>query len=141
MKALRPYLLLIAAISFGLGISLPLIELKKLYVFSERPSLIGVTIGLWTAKDYALAAVVALFSIILPIVKLSVSFQTVFAGRKPKSWTSLVAKWSLMDVLLVAILVFAAKTSGLATAVALPGVWFFGLSTIATALATQGIRN
>ena len=133
-------MLLIAAISFGLGISLPLLELKKLYFLTERPSLIGVTSGLWIAKDYALAIVVALFSIVLPIIKLAVSFQSVLAGRKPKNWASLVAKWSLMDVLLVAILVFAAKTSGLATAIALPGIWFFGLSTIATAIATLGLR-
>ena len=82
MIAIRPLLLLVAAISFGLGISLPLMELKKLYIFSETPSLIGVTTGLWGAKDYSLAAIVALFSIVFPIVKLAVSFEAVFMKKE-----------------------------------------------------------
>ena len=71
MPALRPILLLAAAISFGLGITLPLIRLEKLYFFTETPSLIGVVAGLWNQGDMALAALVAAFSLVFPVVKMA----------------------------------------------------------------------
>jgi paraquat-inducible protein A len=45
----------------------------------------------------------------------------------------------MMDVLLVAIVVFAAKTSGLANAFSQPGLWFFALSAITVTLASIGL--
>jgi paraquat-inducible protein A len=50
------------------------------------------------------------------------------------------SKWSMMDVLLVALVVFAAKTSGLAAAVSQPGVWFYALSTLLVAAASAGMK-
>jgi len=136
MQFIRPFLLLIASFSFGLGITLPLVRFEKFYFFSETPSLVEIIVGLWQANDLALAAVVGVFSIVLPATKLAVTFQSVFTGKQLAAWASLIAKWSMMDVLLVAILVFAAKTSGLATAIAQPGIWFFALSAATAALAT-----
>ncbi|MEZ5789416.1 MAG: paraquat-inducible protein A [Nitratireductor sp.] len=135
----RPLLLLLAAISFGLGISLPLIRFEKLYFFAETPSLLSLVAGLWSKGDWGLAGLVAAFSLVFPVVKMFTVFEAAFrAGRFP-AWAGVLAKWSMMDVLLVAILVFAAKTSGLATAVSQPGIWLFALSAIATAIASMGI--
>ena len=53
-------------------------------------------------------------------------------GRGPTLFTAL-SKWSMLDVLLVALVIFAAKTSGVATALTLPGLWFFGASVVLTA--------
>ncbi|MFZ1814740.1 MAG: paraquat-inducible protein A [Rhizobiaceae bacterium] len=140
MNRLRPIFLLIAAISFGLGIALPLVRFEKLYFFAETPSLLGVVAGLWSKDDMVLAAIVFLFSIAFPVVKMFTVYEAAFGlGRFP-TWAGVLSKWSMMDVLLVAILVFAAKTSGLATAVSQPGLWFFGLSTLATAAATSGLK-
>ena len=47
----------------------------------------------------------------------------------------------MMDVLLVALVVFAAKTSGFATAVAQPGVWFYAVSALAGAAAAGLIKR
>ena len=43
----------------------------------------------------------------------------------------------MLDVVLVALVVFAAKTSGLATAITKPGLWFFAASVILTAAAAR----
>ena len=40
----------------------------------------------------------------------------------------------MMDVMLVAIVVFAAKSSGLANAVSQPGLWFYAASTLIAGL-------
>jgi len=53
----------------------------------------------------------------------------------------LLSKWSMMDVLVVALAVFAAKTSGLASAAALPGLWFYAGAALLSALAAALIKN
>ncbi|MCG6856886.1 MAG: paraquat-inducible protein A [Salaquimonas sp.] len=141
MPALRPVLLLLAAISFGLGISLPLIRLEKLYFFTETPSLIGVVAGLWNGGDIALAGLVAAFSLVFPVVKMATVYEAAFGSGRFPAWAGVLSKWSMMDVLLVAILIFAAKTSGLASAVSQPGIWFYGVSTVLTAFAAGGISR
>ena len=135
MPALRPILLLAAAISFGLGISLPLIRLERLYFFTETPSLLGLVAGLWVGGDAALAAVVAAFSLVFPVVKMATVFEAAFGSGRFPAWAGVLSKWSMMDVLLVAIVIFGAKTSGFATAVSQPGIWFYAASTLLTALA------
>lgn len=139
MPAIRPLLLLFAAICFGLGISLPLIRFEKLFFFSETPSLIGVVTGLWTKGDVGLAALIAAFSLVFPVVKMSTVYEAVFGSGQFPAWAAVLSKWSMMDVLLVAILVFAAKTSGVATAVSQPGIWFYAASTVLTAIAAAGL--
>jgi len=47
----------------------------------------------------------------------------------------------MMDVLLVAIAIFAAKSSGLANAFTQPGLWFFALSTVSITLASIGLKR
>ncbi|MEM7463846.1 MAG: paraquat-inducible protein A [Pseudomonadota bacterium] len=141
MGALRPALLLIASISFGLGISLPLIRLEKFFFFSDTPSLVELVFGLWQNGDIGLSLLVGLFSLVFPVIKLFTVYEAAYGSGNFPAWASVLAKWSMMDVLLVAILVFAAKTSGLATAVSQPGIWFYALSTVAAATATAGIKN
>ena len=139
LNRFRPYLLLVAAVSFGLGISLPLMQFEKLWFFTETPSLLTIVADLWAQNEILLTLVVAGFSVVFPVVKMGTSFQAVFSGTKPGGWAAALAKWSMMDVLLVAIVVFAAKTSGLATAVSQPGLWFFALSAVTIAIATIGL--
>lgn len=136
IHSLRPYLLMISAISFGLGITLPLVRFEKLYFFKETPSLLGIVSGLWADGGIALAIIVALFSILFPIVKMGLAFRTAIHGGAVPKWANLLSKWSMMDVLLVALVVFAAKTSGLATAISQPGIWFYALSVVALAVAS-----
>lgn len=137
IAAARPYLLLAAAISFGLGISLPLIRFEKFWFFNETPSLIGVVAGLWQDGSMALSAVVALVSIAFPVLKMALAFRSAESGEGLPGWAGVLAKWSMMDVLLVAIFIFAAKTSGLASAVTQPGIWFYAISAVCLAVASR----
>lgn len=124
-----PLLLLAAAVSLPLGFTLPLIEVDRLFIFTERPSLFEMIEQLWASDERALAGVVAAFSVVLPILKLLTLFLFCFGGPgrgRRLLFLEVLAKWSMMDVMLVAIVIFTAKTSGLATAVSLPGIWFYG---------------
>ena len=140
-----PLLLLGASLSFAFGVTLPLIEVEKLYVFSSTPSLIEITSSLWTNGDWAIALVTALFSLVFPLIKLAVlhlaAYPAVGGGVVLPSWFKALARWSMLDVLVVALIIFAAKTSGLASAAAKPGLWFFALSVVMTALASGAVAK
>ncbi|MEP3049187.1 MAG: paraquat-inducible protein A [Roseibium sp.] len=137
MRLLIAFLLPIATFSFALGITLPLMRLEKLYFLEERPSLIDLIQGLWSEGDAALAGIVALFSIVFPAAKIVLTHIAALTGGKTRSLAllSAVSKWSMLDVMLVALVLFAAKTSGLASATLLPGLWFYAGATLTTALA------
>ncbi|WP_420413451.1 paraquat-inducible protein A [Roseibium sp.] len=139
MRLVIAFLLPIATFSFALGITLPMMRLEKLYFLEERPSLIDVIQGLWVEGDAALAVVIALFSVIFPAAKIALTHVAAVTGGRSRSLSllSAVSKWSMLDVMLVALVLFAAKTSGLAAASLLPGLWFYAGATLATALAAM----
>lgn len=143
MRFVTALLLPIATFCFALGITLPLMRLEKLYFLEERPSLIDIVHGLWIEGDAALAAIVASFSIIFPAAKIVLTHMAAVAGGRTRSLAllSAVSKWSMLDVMLVALVLFAAKTSGLAAASILPGLWFYAGATLATALAALMTRR
>jgi len=70
MRALLPVLLVLAPFLFALGILLPLVTFEKLIFFEDNPSLVGIVGSLHDNGDDALAALVALFSIIFPFTKM-----------------------------------------------------------------------
>jgi len=141
IRILVPVFLFVATFSLALGLTMPLMNISRLYFFDESPSLLQLIGALWQGDEWLLAAIVGLFSVILPIAKLGVAHLA--AARVPAaayalhSWVSLLSKWSMLDVLLVALVIFGAKTSGLATAIAQPGLWFFTASAILSALAAH----
>ncbi|WP_321344979.1 paraquat-inducible protein A [Breoghania sp.] len=142
MRLVLALLLPLATFCFALGITLPLIVFKKLYLFTETPSLVQVVLGLDQEGDRGLALLVGGFSIVLPAVKLVLLHIVALGGRgRFLHLLSAVSKWSMMDVMVVALVVFAAKSSGLATAVTQPGLWFYASATVATAAAALLIRN
>ncbi len=138
-----PVLLAVAAFSFGLGITLPLVSLDKLLFFTETPSLKTIIEGLWEQGEIVLALVILAFSVLFPAIKILLLHIAVYRGRKSRSLAvlSVVSKWSMMDVLLVALVIFSAKTSGLATASAMPGIWFYGSATLASVIASAMVRR
>ena len=141
MRLIVPLFPLVAAFTLALGLTMPLMNVSKLYVFEENPSLLGIVQALWNGGDPLLATIVALFSIVLPITKLGVAQLALAhkspAGRRLHRSIGVLSKWSMLDVLLVALVIFGAKTSGLATAIAQPGLWFFAASAILSAIAAH----
>lgn len=143
MRLILSLLLPLASFSFALGLTLPLVRFEKLYFFEETPSLIEIVLGLCAEGDEGLAILVGCFSILFPATKLLLLHVVAFGGGRGRSLALLgaVSKWSMMDVMVVALVVFAAKTSGLATAVTQPGIWFYATATLSSALAALMCRR
>jgi paraquat-inducible protein A len=145
MRLALPLLLFAATIAFALGVTLPLIRVEKLYLFTEEPSLTDMVATLWAGGEWILAVVVALFSIVFPSIKLALLHVAARSGDGAHgavpAWLRGLANWSMMDVVLVALVIFAAKTSGLATAFTQPGLWFFALSVVLTVAVSALLRR
>jgi paraquat-inducible protein A len=143
---LKAFLLVAAAASFALGATLPLMRFESFYVFSTDASLVEVIGSLWTEGDRLLALLVGLVSIAFPLAKLLLVTAELMAGAPQAGQGALsglvpvLSKWSMMDVLLVAIVIFATKTSGLAQAFTQPGLWFYAGSSLAVA-ALSGLNS
>ncbi|HVK90589.1 MAG TPA: paraquat-inducible protein A [Mycoplana sp.] len=147
MALIVPVLLVLSALSLAFGMVLPLVLFEKLYFFSETPSLLGIVASLWLQDDRMLAAVVGLLSVVFPVVKLiGVAFEATTArgeGGHDKLLARLLpllARWSMMDVMLVALVIVAAKTSGVASAFTQPGLWFYAASAVMTSLLQMRLR-
>ena len=138
-----PLIVFAATLCFGLGLVLPIAEFERLYFLTERPSLVAIVAGLWEDGDWPLAAVVAAFSVLFPALKLAVLHVAAYTPKRVGlvRRVGLLSKWSMMDVLVVALAVFAAKTSGLASAAALPGLWFFAAAALFSAVAAWRIKK
>ncbi|MCV3735822.1 paraquat-inducible protein A [Rhizobium sp. TRM96647] len=142
-----PALLVLSALSLGFGMVLPLVLFEKLYFFTEAPSLLGIIASLWLQENRMLAVLVGLLSVVFPVVKLiGVAFEATtppgnaVRDRLLARLLPLLSRWSMMDVVLVALVIFSAKTSGMAAAFTQPGLWFYTGSAILTGILQMRLR-
>ena len=147
MILLVPALLILSTLCLAFGLVLPLVRFEKLYFFDETPSLIDIVVSLWGQGSGGLAVLVALFSIVFPVVKLfGMALEATAAAQADgkANWLTrllpVLGKWSMMDVMLVALVIVAAKTSGMASAFTQPGLWFYAASAIMTGLLQMKLR-
>ena len=131
-----PVLFVLAPLLFALGLTLPLMTFEKLFFFKEDPSLLGIVASLWES-NVALSLLVALFSIVFPLVKMvAVAAEALTTPGEEGVWFAklvpFLTKWSMMDVMLVAIVITAAKTSGLAEAFTEAGLWCYAGAALTT---------
>ncbi len=135
-------LTLCAGVCLVLGLTQPVIKLTRLYFWTDTHSILSILSALWAGGETFLAAVIFIFSILFPALKLVYiamagtlsTFDPMLRGRwfKRIGW---LGKWSMLDVLILALLVFYAKAAEFADAVTLPGVYFFSASVFLTMFA------
>jgi paraquat-inducible protein A len=131
-----------AAVCLVLGLTLPVMKLTRLYFWTDTHSIMSILQALYATDETFLAGVVFVFSIVFPAMKLLyitmagtlVSFHP---GRRSLWFRRIewLGKWSMLDVLVLALLVFYGKSTEFADAVALPGIYFFAASVILTKIA------
>lgn len=140
------WLLAVAAVLLALGVSLPILRVDRLIFFSRDASLVGIAWDLAVGGELLLGLVVALFSILFPAAK--IVFLAQIAARRGSGLlhrhvrlVEAAGRWSMMDVLVVALLVFSIKASGLADATAQPGLYCFVGAVLATMAAAHGLAR
>ena len=141
-------LTLAAAATLVLGVTLPAIQLTKLYLWTDRHSILSAIEALYIDQEYFLAGLIGLFSIVIPGCKLLYLLVVLtFAAPRPADRERALerlesfGKWSMMDVLVLALMVFYINASSLADASALPGIYCYAASVFLTMLAYNFAKN
>ena len=131
-----------ASICLALGISLPSIKLTKFYFFSTEFSLISTVWTLIQRNQIFLGSIVLVFSILLPVFKILYLIilttmpldvlQRQYRRLRALEW---LGKWSMHDVLVLALMIFFLKSQGIYDARSLSGVYFFTAAVVFMILA------
>lgn len=113
------------------AVLLPILEIEKLG-HHHAASLLGGTLDLIGHGSFFVGIVVLLFSIILPLMKLLALLELSYIGmthRRHRAWTyrlvEWTGRWSMMDVLLLALLVTLVKLGDLMSFQLGPAVFAF----------------
>lgn len=140
--AKRRFSLLLLWLALGLlfaGIGLPLISVEKFYIFENQVSLYSGTVGLFSEGEWFIGTLLLCFSIVFPLGKnlLLLGLLHGIEGLRARVYTvmqllSVLGKWSMLDVFIVAILVCSVKLGLLANAQVLAGVYCFAVSVLMT---------
>jgi paraquat-inducible protein A len=133
-----------AALCLLLGLTLPVVKLTFLYLFDNKHSLLSIIWVLFQDKEYLLSGVLIIFSALFPLTKLSYllllyfrRLNDVLPSERLLYILSWLGRWSMLDVLVLALVVFYIKQQGLADATVLPGIYFFAVSVLLTMWASE----
>lgn len=130
-----------AATCLVLGVTLPVMKLTKLYVFSDEHSIASVIQALYLDGEFLLCMVIAVFSLLFPAFKIVYLLAAALAepghrtAHRMLTMLEWLGKWSMLDVLVLALTIFYVKSTGLADATSLPGLYFFATAVLLTMIA------
>jgi paraquat-inducible protein A len=147
-RRLIPFLIAVAFLLFGTGIFFPFFHVTKFWVFDDAVSVVGGIITLFREGEYFLFAVLTLFTLVFPCVKLGLLAvvwlereHDLARVRRLHGWVGSLGKWSMLDVFVVAILIVAMKSAGVAHIQIGPGLYLFTFSVIATQFASAWVAG
>jgi paraquat-inducible protein A len=131
-----------AAILFALGVILPSIRFTTIYVWTNEHSIASIIYALYRTQEYFLAAVLGTFSVVFPFLKLlylltlclSPNLSDTFR-QKSLSTMEWLGRYSMTDVMVLALMIFYMNSSGYIEARVLPGVYCFAASALMTMFA------
>ncbi|WP_300532195.1 paraquat-inducible protein A [Maricaulis sp.] len=138
-------LLLLTSLLFVLGLLLPAVETTHVWLWRGEHSIAGFGLALLEADEYALAAIVWVFSLIFPATKLIWMWRLQFRRTVPPGpgqlrLLELLGKWSMADVLVIALLVLTVRGNFVFGAAPLPGLFVFALAVALSMLVSGRIQ-
>ena len=135
-------LIILATIFFVLGVVLPVIRFTTIYVWTNEHSIATIIYALYTNQEYFLCIVIFAFSILFPFLKLFYLLTLMITPDVPAEFRSRsvavmewIGRYSMTDVMVLALLIFYVNSSGYTEAQVQPGVYFFAGSALMTMFA------
>jgi len=136
------FLIILATVFFALGVMLPAIRFTTVFVWTNQHSVATIIWALWKNEEFFLCFVIFMFSIFFPFMKLFylltlVTSPDIPAEFRNKSISAMewLGRYSMTDVMVLALMIFYINASGYSEASVLPGIYFFAASAIMTMLA------
>lgn len=142
-----PTLILFSAVLLGAGLFLPLMNVEKMVFWKNEYSVLTGIRGLFEAKEYFLSGILFFFCLVFPILKifmLGILWQFKFEDdrrNKILEWLSILGKWSMLDVFVVAILIVAVKLGPLANVEPRIGVYVFCAAILVSITTTAWVER
>ncbi|HXE67814.1 MAG TPA: paraquat-inducible protein A [Hyphomicrobiaceae bacterium] len=149
------FVIILATVFFALGVMLPAIRFTTVLVWTNQHSIATIIWALYKNEEFFLCFVIFMFSIFFPFLKLFYLLTLVTSPDMPaefrdKSISAMewLGRYSMTDVMVLALMIFYINASGYTEASVLPGIYFFAASTLMTMLAygwansvTPGVRD
>jgi paraquat-inducible protein A len=136
------FVIIMATVCFALGIILPVIRFTTVFVWTNEHSIATIIYALYRNEEYFLCTVLFAVSIFFPFLKLfylltlvtSPDLSPEFRSRSI-STMEWIGRYSMTDVMVLALMIFYVNSSGYTEASVLPGVYFFAASALMTMFA------
>ena len=136
------FLIIVATVCFALGITLPVIKFTTIYVWTNEHSIATVIYALYKNQEFFLCGVLFIFSIVFPFMKLFylltlVTSPDISPEFREKSMSTMewLGRYSMTDVMVLALIIFYMNSSGYTEANVLPGAYLFAASALMTMFA------
>lgn len=137
-------LMVVTGVLLFFGWILPIMTIDKLVFLTERISILESCLVLWEEQQYFLFFVIAVFSIVFPLVKLSLALYLWYqadahslALQRLLGWLEIIGRWSMLDVFAVAIAVVAIQLSLISEVTMHAGIYIFTLAIVLSLLSVQ----
>ncbi|HWB44143.1 MAG TPA: paraquat-inducible protein A [Hyphomicrobiaceae bacterium] len=136
------FLIILATVFFALGVMLPAIRFTTVFVWTNQHSIATIVWALYQNGEFFLCFVIFMFSIFFPFLKLFYLLTLITSPDLPaefrdKSISAMewLGRYSMTDVMVLALMIFYVNASGYTEASVLPGVYFFAASALMTMFA------
>ncbi|MEQ1647223.1 MAG: paraquat-inducible protein A [Hyphomicrobiaceae bacterium] len=136
------FLIIVATVFFALGIILPAIKFTTVYVWRDQHSIASIIWALYQSDEMFLCVVIFAFSILFPFLKLFYLLTLVTSPdmnqefrAKSVSVMEWLGRYSMTDVMVLALMIFYINSSGYTAARVEPGIYFFAASALMTMFA------
>ncbi len=141
-------LLWISLLTLAIGIFAPVMTFKKLIFHKNTFSIHTGLVTLFKEGEYILFLIIFVFTILFPVVKIFllglIHYFRLWPQEKRKKllhYLSLVSKWSMLDVFIVALLVVIVRLGITGKVEVQWGIYVFAVSVILSTLATQRLTH
>ncbi|MDX2258278.1 MAG: paraquat-inducible protein A [Hyphomicrobiaceae bacterium] len=138
-------LILLAAISFSLGVFMPVIRFQAAYMWSEEHSILSIIQALYANDELFLSGLLAVVSLAFPFLKQlyllallmwpDTSAQAQHVEGRAVTAIEWLGRFSMTDVMVLALIIFYVNSAGYTEAAVQPGAYFYAASTLITMLA------
>lgn len=138
LGVLTAFILLLA------GLTSPMLTMSKFYFFESSFSVLGGITQLFQEGKWLIAIIVALFSVVIPFIKLAflflISRSLNDVEAKQKKYLKLMhdyGRWAMLDVLVVAVLIVTVKLGAVASVEIHWGLYVFAAAVVLIMLLTH----
>jgi paraquat-inducible protein A len=143
-----PLALAAAAACLAAGVTWPIMRASRLVLFTRPFSILDGVQALLADGDWPIATIVVAFSIVFPLLKigvLAVLWLQLRQGAPPSrrliAAVERFGKWSMLDVFVVALVIFALKAGSFTDATTAPALYPFIAAIVLTAYGSRAVAR